>query len=250
MNETESPREMTWRDKVRFIFKMHHIEFVKSLLRRRRDRWFDKEYGTDTWRLYKLPGSKLEKNQNWPYSLVSEPSLIEPFQKLMEDLIKSGIILPMGVFVDVGCGKGLILLLATKYGFKYIIGVEKSQELCKIARRNVEIFKDHLETSIQIDVVEADATTYIVPDEANVFYLINPFNGIILRHFMQNLSDSLHRNWRPVVIIYSVPEHRKIIEDTGIFEVIKTEFFDPTRSIVFRTRESKDRLVQKENTRK
>ncbi len=236
MEKPESKKRMKWYDKFRFIFKMDLTSFIKSILMRRKDRWFDKKYGTDTRRLLKLPGNKAEKDMNWPYSLVSQSSLIEPFQKVMKELISSRIISPTDVFIDVGSGKGLILLLATSYGFHQIIGVEKFREVCEIARRNVEIFKPHLTQPYNIEIIETDASLYKIPDDATVFHLMNPFNGTILHPFMQNLCESLRRNWRHVVIIYFSPEYRKIIEETGLFELVKKEDFGPTYVVIFRTK--------------
>jgi SAM-dependent methyltransferase len=45
-----------------------------------------------------------------------------------------------GNFIDVGCGKGKAVLMAMEYGFKHVIGIDFSPELCELARRNVEIY--------------------------------------------------------------------------------------------------------------
>ena len=55
-----------------------------------------------------------------------EPTRARPFRTLLRRLdppTSSG-------FVNVGCGKGLVLVIAAEYGFKRVVGIEFSQELC------------------------------------------------------------------------------------------------------------------------
>jgi trans-aconitate methyltransferase len=47
-----------------------------------------------------------------------------------------------GVFVDVGCGKGRILLLAVEHGLNRVVGIEISPTLCKIAEKNIAGFSE------------------------------------------------------------------------------------------------------------
>src|SRR6516225_8353137 len=39
-------------------------------------------------------------------------------------------------FVDIGCGKGRALMVASAFPFRRLVGVEISPELCEIARAN------------------------------------------------------------------------------------------------------------------
>lgn len=39
-------------------------------------------------------------------------------------------------FVDLGCGKGRPLLVASEFPFRHVVGVELSPDLCDIARKN------------------------------------------------------------------------------------------------------------------
>ncbi|WP_165176232.1 class I SAM-dependent methyltransferase [Desulfovibrio sp. ZJ369] len=43
-------------------------------------------------------------------------------------------------FLDVGCGKGYVLYLATKYPFQQICGIEYSQNVFKILEGNIRAF--------------------------------------------------------------------------------------------------------------
>lgn len=50
--------------------------------------------------------------------------------------------IPKGkVLVDIGSGKGRVLLVASEFGFREARGIEFSPKLCAIAKENLEIFK-------------------------------------------------------------------------------------------------------------
>src|ERR1700719_3166712 len=44
-------------------------------------------------------------------------------------------------FVDIGAGKGRALLLAAELPFRKVIGVELSEELARIAQKNITLWK-------------------------------------------------------------------------------------------------------------
>ena len=63
---------------------------------------------------------------------------LRPFRRLMRTLS-----LPPGSgFVDFGCGKGRVLLLAAGFGFARITGVEFAKELCDIAKERGPLPKE------------------------------------------------------------------------------------------------------------
>ncbi|MDH7911149.1 class I SAM-dependent methyltransferase [Winogradskyella sp. SYSU M77433] len=55
-------------------------------------------------------------------------------------------------FIDMGCGKGKILLLANSYGFKQVKGIELSKKLCGIAKRNILSFESKTNSKSNISV--------------------------------------------------------------------------------------------------
>jgi len=109
-------------------------------------------------------------------------------------------------YIDIGAGKGRSLLLASRYGFKKIIGVEFAGVVCDIARRNIESFKDA--SRANIDVVYADAADYELPPGNLVLYLNNPFGENVWKNFIANTEASLRKNPQKIIMIAtgSVPE--------------------------------------------
>ena len=112
------------------------------------------------------------------------------------------------VFVDLGCGMGRAVIVAGLGAFRRVIGVEISPELCTLARRNIDRARRHLGVR-EVDIMEADAREYGLPDDATVLLLFNPFDEPILRRVLANVHASLERAARQVTIIYAIPNARR-----------------------------------------
>jgi tRNA1(Val) A37 N6-methylase TrmN6 len=64
------------------------------------------------------------------------------------------------VIVDIGSGKGRVLLMASEFGFKEARGVEFSLNLCEIAKKNIENYTAKKKTNTIFNVYNADARFY------------------------------------------------------------------------------------------
>ena len=125
------------------------------------------------------------------------------------------------VFCDLGCGMGRAVLLAARYPFKRVIGVELAPELADIARRNVEQVRAKVEAG-DVEIVTADATAYPIPDDLTVLYLYNPFTGEIFDRVLENLLASVDRAPRRLRVIYRHPTEHEKLEASGRFERVRT----------------------------
>lgn len=108
-------------------------------------------------------------------------------------------------FIDVGAGKGRVLLIAARYSFKRLIGVEFASELVKTARANVA------HVGFNIEVLHADAADYEYPWDNLVVYLYNPFGPTLLRPMLKSLQriSAAHE----VYIVYVNPVHDLCIQE-------------------------------------
>lgn len=77
------------------------------------------------------------------------------------------------VFIDLGSGKGRMLLMAAELPFRRIEGIELSEELHRIAVNNVT----KADRGSNIVVHHMDAAEYEFPPEPLVIYLFHPFEG-------------------------------------------------------------------------
>ncbi|MBK8457751.1 MAG: class I SAM-dependent methyltransferase [Phyllobacteriaceae bacterium] len=144
-------------------------------------------------------------------------------------------------FIDIGCGKGRTLLLASRFPFTRVIGVEFARELCAIARRNVADFIDPAQKCRAIDVIEADATTYEFPGGPLFVYFYNPFSKDLFQVVIANLEASLRANPRDCILVYGSSSHNAIgwarpaILKSGLFSETPSQpmpgFLDAVRII-------------------
>jgi predicted RNA methylase len=103
------------------------------------------------------------------------------------------------VFVDLGAGKGRVLLVASEFAFTRVIGVEFAEELVEVARQNLT------RLGCRAEVVHSDATQYHFPAHNLVVYLYNPFRPEILRHVLESLHNLARTH--EVYLVYLNPEY-------------------------------------------
>jgi len=66
-------------------------------------------------------------------------------------------------FIDFGSGKGRVLLLAARYPFKEVVGIEFSKELNDIALLNSAGMPPHLNRAGKVSAICCDATEFEPP---------------------------------------------------------------------------------------
>ena len=90
---------------------------------------------------------------------------VPSFWKTLPRILPRNEVGPDDVLIDFGSGMGRVVVLAAKrYPFRRIIGVEISQQMHEIARRNVERNRRHMRCT-EIELVNADVIDYTVPDD-------------------------------------------------------------------------------------
>ena len=176
------------------------------------DSLFDRRFGTETSGV--VDSDRLESIlENRTHAVRYKPTKARPFVRLLARLN-----LPDdATFVDVGSGKGKVLLLAAQHPFKRVVGLEFSPSICAQARRNIDLFRRTGKLAAPIEIFEGDATQYAMAGDENVFFLYNPFDAVILSQFVDNLRQSVRDHPRPIWFIYSVPLHASVLEQSGLF---------------------------------
>lgn len=124
---------------------------------------------------------------------------VRDFRRLVR---KSGVTAERFTFVDLGCGKGRVLMLASEAGFRRIIGVEADPHLCEIAKANARRWREHHAGSAPIEVINADARDYDFPPDDLFVYLFNPFDGEVLDDVARHLALASEATGRALVIAY------------------------------------------------
>jgi SAM-dependent methyltransferase len=126
---------------------------------------FDKERGTKTDGVVWLTNPW---SSNFPGGVRYEPCP-PPLCKWAID--NAGIDPKEFCFLDVGCGKGRPLIVASDYPFQRLIGLDYSKKLCGIARENL------IRCGVRnADVVCADATQFAYPSMNTFAFFYHPFS--------------------------------------------------------------------------
>jgi SAM-dependent methyltransferase len=130
-------------------------------------------------------------------------------------------------FLEYGCGLGRVLVLASRYAYAHVIGVEASAQLCERARRNLQRARARQRCG-SVAVVEADARDFPVPDNATILYFYNPFRGDTMRKVMANVAESYQRRPRPLQLL--VCNCADLLELTGAASWLERSHFSQSGS--------------------
>lgn len=173
-----------------------------------KERQFDARFGVDTADPVPLDRLDIAEDRK-PFAAEYAPTSPVRFCRTVSDL---GIAYGDYTFVDFGSGKGRVLLLASEFPFKRVVGVELSETLHRIAERNIASYRSRSQRCRAVESVCSDVTAYTFPADPAVFFLFNPFNGDVLAAVLANLRRSLQQAPRHVIVVYFNPVHRRLLD--------------------------------------
>ncbi|ABD88947.1 conserved hypothetical protein [Rhodopseudomonas palustris BisB18] len=108
-------------------------------------------------------------------------------------------------FIDLGCGKGRMLIVAAELGFKSCVGVEFADELARLAARNVAAA-----AFSNVTIVHGDAGNYAFNEQPFVLYMFNPFSRQVMARVRDNLLKLNRANY---CIVYKNARWRQLFDD-------------------------------------
>jgi SAM-dependent methyltransferase len=95
-------------------------------------------------------------------------------------------------FIDLGCGKGRVLAVATEFPFSSIAGIELADALHKAGRRNMASLASRFPSRPRAEVFQGDATRPEIPDNGDVvLFLYNPFYTALVRRLVAHLEAQI-----------------------------------------------------------
>lgn len=125
-------------------------------------------------------------------------------------------------FVDLGCGKGLPLMLAVRRGFRAAIGVELDSGLAAIARQNARTFTARMGVAADaIEILEQDAAEFDAPERPTALFMFNPFGADTLRAVLDRAVESATRCPRPFYIAYYNTVHREVCDGHSALRLVR-----------------------------
>ena len=120
---------------------------------------------------------------------------------------------PGSIALDLGSGKGGAALTLSRAGFSEVIGVELSEALVEIARRNAERLGRH-----NVRFIRMNAALFRDYDRVTHIFMYNPFPCEVMAQVMTELGASLERAPRSITIVYRNPRCHDVIVASGLFE--------------------------------
>jgi SAM-dependent methyltransferase len=205
----------------RFLAVVKHegltVAFAKAMAKARRvfpenvAAEFDAALNTETSRVVPLWRLKIpfENSKHGSEYRTTHPSVFQQALSLVPGDIGDL------TFIDIGCGKGRTLILASQWGFKKIIGVEFSPELAAVARRNIST------VGICAEVVEIDACQFSFPDENLLIYMYNPFGPVVMRSLVHNLLEWHENKAKQATLVYVNPVYNQEFKSESAFECVR-----------------------------
>jgi SAM-dependent methyltransferase len=118
-------------------------------------------------------------------------------------------------FVDVGCGKGRAVLLASELPFREAIGVELNAGLAATAVRNIEAWSASGRARCPVRIVCQDAAEFVLPEGPCLLYLYNPFAAPVLRRFLERVEATAGERGRVLDVLYQNPEAKELFAGYG-----------------------------------
>lgn len=128
-------------------------------------------------------------------------------------------------------------MLAARFPFDPIRGVELSSVLCDRARSNLQKFSRHFPRAAQVELHESNVTDYSVQADENVFFMFNPFDQAFIEVMVTKWRESLAGHPRELYVIYNNPVHARVLDQADILPVSGQYRFGASHFAVYSNRE-------------
>jgi SAM-dependent methyltransferase len=178
---------------------------------------FDAEIGVDTGGYLRVQDLGIEK-EIARHCVHYEPTRVWLFEEVFSSI---SVNYKDYIMVDIGSGKGRVLILASKFPFKKIIGVEISKHLHEIATKNIATYSNTPKKCNDIRSFHLNAVYYNIPDENIIMFLYNPFDDFFLHKLLDKIEKHHQSSGKRIIIIYINPVHRETIEQYTFLEPFK-----------------------------
>ena len=152
----------------------------------------------------------------------SELNLCSPSdEKTLKEIFKYIKVKEGDSILDIGCAKGLAVSYFLSLPFSKVGGLEISEILLKICKKNIE--KKH---SKRASLIHADASKFEDYAKYNYFYMYNPFPT---RKILEKVVDQIINQVKgEIFVIYNNPVNFDIFIEKGF--MLKKKLTDPASS--------------------
>lgn len=168
------------------------------------DNSFDRKYGTDTSKTvhlseFDVDAENLEHARNYQAT---------PDRTFLRFLAQQKLNYSSYTFIDLGCGKGRTLLLASQLPFKKIVGIELDSSIHAICEKNITTYFSNTKfIQRPMEALCMSAGEFDFPTGNIFIYLFNPFDDHIMMQVADNLRKTIESEYRYIRIVYFNPKN-------------------------------------------
>jgi SAM-dependent methyltransferase len=178
---------------------------------------FDARYGVDT----QAPVRILDLEAANPAAAFANRYEGTPIAAIHKVIRRLKVDRPQFTFIDLGSGKGRVLLIAAQYPFKSVIGIEFSETLHSIALSNIESFCGSGHAKTKPISVNCDAAAFDFSGLKNkIVFCYNPFGAEVMTRVMSNLQHSGPSS-NKTLLVYLGPMASVVAERLCRFPVLR-----------------------------
>jgi SAM-dependent methyltransferase len=184
----------------------------------------ERKYGIHTMGEDELASLKIDGTD------ISHASIYMPvnyyiLEQLMQETVRYG---GNKTFLDIGCGKGRVMVVAAAFGFKQITGIDFSKTFCEEATLIVSQYAQR-NPGAEFKVIHENASGYEIPGDISTIFLFNPFDEFMMWPVVSHIVDSQEAHPRTIRVLYANPQHKAVFTDFGfveIYQIKKLNFFE------------------------
>lgn len=203
---------------------------VEGPWNRRLERRFDRDFGVETAAIVTLP--ELQSDPKFRLAVNYGPTPHSVFSRMMRDIRRDPSGFAGSTFIDFGCGKGKVVLMAAGLPFRRIVGVELSPKLLATAAENLARYRGP-RVCQDLELVCADAADYVIPPEPAILYFHNPFEAEVMQTVLSNIRRSLEASPRPCHIVYFHARWKELFDHAPFLVPVKRHYLYS----IYRTRD-------------
>lgn len=120
-------------------------------------------------------------------------------------------------FVDLGCGKGRALAVASEFPFRQICGVELSSMLAAKARSNAAVMAKRFPGRAAVTIAEANVADFALPPGKLVLFNYHAFGPELVAEIVRKLEAALEAGTPHIFFVYYNPVHGAMFDRSPAF---------------------------------
>ena len=109
-------------------------------------------------------------------------------------------------FIDLGCGKGRAVLLASELGFREAVGVELNPALAATAQANASRWIAAGKARCPIRIEQGEAAEFAWPEGPCLIFLFNPFGAAVMERLAGRMAAAFLDRPADLEVLYYKPE--------------------------------------------